>query len=228
MKDPRRLLEGDASELELRLLTLAQREQAPSAAPRRLAARLGVPVGMLGLEALGSGPAPLGSVAAPPAAVGAGAGSGLLHGIAGKLVLAGVLGALGGGLVVGVTGGASRPSTRVTPSPSVAPSTLPSPPLPSSASVGQLDREVAALARVRGALQAGRAQEALAALRAFEQQHPSSVLGQEAHALRIEALLAVRDVDAARAEGERFLRSYPDSPHRARVQALLRAARPLR
>lgn len=235
MKDPRRLLEGDASELELRLLTLVQHEEAPSAAPRRLAAQLGLPVSALGLQTIASGTQPVSSASGMPAAAaaaGAGVSTGWLHGVVGKLVLVGVLGALAGGAVVGVMAGSpsaspSAPSTAAataTASVSAAVAVAER----EVAAAGGLDGEVAELAKVRSTLHAGRAQEALVQLGSFERAHPASVLTQEARALRIEALLATRDMAAAHKEGASFLRSYPDSPHRARVQALLSAGRSLR
>ncbi|HEX6242027.1 MAG TPA: hypothetical protein VFZ61_14055, partial [Polyangiales bacterium] len=212
------------------------REQAPSAAPRRLAAQLGLPASaLLGLDAAGSMAQPAGSAAVPAASKAVGAGAGWLHGVAGKLVLAGVLGALGGGALVGMMSSRdpSTPASKST-SVSVSPSPSPSSAPPASAVVGGavpdgvLDREVAELARVRGELQAGKAEQALAGLASFEREHPASVLMQEARALRIEALLAKRELDAAQDEGARFLRAFPDSPHRVRVQALLRASHSLR
>ena len=46
-------------------------------------------------------------------------------------------------------------------------------------------------------------------------------MGPEASVLRIEALVAARDLDAAKREGEAFLRANPSSPYAPRVESLL-------
>jgi outer membrane protein assembly factor BamD (BamD/ComL family) len=86
-----------------------------------------------------------------------------------------------------------------------------------------LSREVAALAAVRALLKAGDSPGAIQALDRVAQERPRPVLEQEASALRIEALLSAHRVSDARALAERFLRAHPESPHGARVRALLRA-----
>jgi hypothetical protein len=83
-------------------------------------------------------------------------------------------------------------------------------------------REIEQLDTARGRLQRGQARAALAELDAYRRAHPRGVLAQEAALLRIEALSAAGDRDAARRHAERFLREHPNSPHEARIRALLR------
>jgi len=54
--------------------------------------------------------------------------------------------------------------------------------------------------------------------------YPHGILDQEREALTIEALVALGKVDEARARARAFERTYPASPHRARIEhALARA-----
>jgi hypothetical protein len=243
MMDPRRLLDGDASELELRLLSLAQREEAPSAAPRRLAAQLGLPAGLLGLDAAAHAADAAGSASTFPAAGVGLSSAGWLSGALGKLVLVGLVGSLGGaawwfgGLEVASTSSNTAPSagirTTTTASTSMAPDTVTAPPSAATTAAATeqrsaLTREVEALDRVRQAVRARDARAALRLLEDLERAHPARVLAQEAEALRVEALFAAGEGSAARARAEQFLAAHPHSPHAARVQALMRARGPQR
>jgi hypothetical protein len=240
MRDPRRLLEGDASELERSLLTLVQSECAPPAATQRLVAQLGLSSAGLGLAHAGAVAKQTGaSSIVPPAALGSGAG--LLSGLTGKLLLAALISGAGGAAWLGLVSFAPEtarveprmPATEhvvpvapetaeVAPAASqLAPPAVPAPKRGAEAS--GLSREVAALAAVRALLKAGDASGALYALDVAARERPRSVLEQEATALRIEALLAGHQVADAQTLAERFLRAHPNSPHVARVRALVRA-----
>ena len=81
--------------------------------------------------------------------------------------------------------------------------------------------EIESLDRARARLQRGDARAALGALDAYRRAHPAGVLQQEASLLRIEALVRSGDAAAARRVARAFLRDYPQSPHVARVRALL-------
>lgn len=248
MKDPRRLLEEDASALERSLLCAALAEEAPLGAETRLAAALGVP----SLLSLTSGAAVAHTSVAPPATASGLGGmggnvapgalaTGVLKTLAGKLVLAGLLAGVGTTLLVMWTS-PHAPSTPVSPprheeSPAAADAkselipTL-SKPVPDVSDhrtpAPSIAREVAALDAVQALVQAKRASAALMALDRYDADHPQSVLAQEAHVLRIEALLQGGAVAKARALAERFLHEHVQSPHAARVRALLRqvSARP--
>jgi hypothetical protein len=83
--------------------------------------------------------------------------------------------------------------------------------------------EVAALDRARGALAAGRWEEALRDLDAYRVSFPSGLLAPEASVLRIEALAAAgRCADASR-EASAFLARSPGAPQAARVRSLVDA-----
>lgn len=234
MRDPRRLLDGDASELERSLLGAAQAETAPAAAQERLLAQLGLGALAAGLSLPASAHA-ASSTSLPPAAGSAVAAS--ASGLGGKLLLTVLIGSLAGaGVWLGTSRSAPVPQPRATQAAASAPSTLeaiaPTPPgeaPPSPEPSAQvtapsaLSREVAELTSVRAQLRAGDARAALSALVTFAEAHPRSVLAQEADALRIEALLLAGQASAARVEAGRFLRAHPHSPHTARLKALLGA-----
>jgi hypothetical protein len=245
MRDPRRLLEGDASELEQRLLSLAQGEHAPHEAVQRLATQLGLSGAGLGFDAFDPAPGAASAGASsvvPPALLST--GTGLLHSWAGKLLLVSLLGGAGGAAWLSqrpaaapndrsVSVAPSQPAAAVRDSnPGIqsvreAPEQLPSPAGPRArldrdGQASALSREVAALAAVRAQLKTGAGRAALDALDAYARERAQPVLDQEATALRIEALLALREEKAARALADDFLHAHPDSPHLARVRALLR------
>jgi hypothetical protein len=82
-------------------------------------------------------------------------------------------------------------------------------------------REIADLDGARRLLGAGDARGALRALDTYDAEARSGMLRQEASLLRIEALAAAGDLASARRLARAFLRQHPQSPHEARVRALV-------
>jgi TolA-binding protein len=90
-----------------------------------------------------------------------------------------------------------------------------------TAAPSSIGRQVAALDRARAALDQGDAPRAGRLVDEYEAAYPAGEFRQEADVLRIEALVREgKSEDAARA-GRRFLATYPQSPHDARVRSLL-------
>jgi hypothetical protein len=107
--------------------------------------------------------------------------------------------------------------------PSAAPVPPPSPPAvksprPASSALGE---QVLELDRARRALAGGDPDGALKKIDAYESRFPRGALRDEAEVLRVEALLAAGDRVAAGRASDRFLAAHPDSPHAARVRALM-------
>jgi hypothetical protein len=73
----------------------------------------------------------------------------------------------------------------------------------------------------REALRAGDARAALALLAQARERFPAGVLGQERAALGVEASLQSGARAEALESGRRFLAAFPNSPHAARVRALI-------
>jgi TolA-binding protein len=87
-----------------------------------------------------------------------------------------------------------------------------------------LGEEVTELDRARRALADGDPAAALRRVEAYQARFPRGALTEEAEAVGVEALVATGDVVSARRAAGRFFAAHPDSPHGARVRALLRAA----
>ena len=87
-----------------------------------------------------------------------------------------------------------------------------------------LSAEVAALERAHAALAAHDAAGALQALDQYEAAFPSGRLASEEIVLRVQALLARGDEDAASALAERFFAGHPDSSYVSRLRDLLHDA----
>ncbi|RYZ07254.1 MAG: hypothetical protein EOO73_12880 [Myxococcales bacterium] len=102
-------------------------------------------------------------------------------------------------------------------------------PVPSAASSARLpdgqslSREIALIDGARRALTAGDAAAALRELDDHDRRARTGTLDREAQLLRIDALASAGRNDAARALAERYLVSYPNDPHAARLRALLAA-----
>jgi TolA-binding protein len=79
--------------------------------------------------------------------------------------------------------------------------------------------EVTIVDRIRAALSGGRPAEALRLL--DEHQSRMKTLWVEAQVLRVEALARAGSLQAARALGEQFIRTYPGTAHAARVREIL-------
>jgi hypothetical protein len=81
--------------------------------------------------------------------------------------------------------------------------------------------EIALIDEARRALQAGRAADALEALRRHRTEVKRQRLAPEAQYLEMEALFASGNASAARATARRLLATYPKGPHAARAQSIL-------
>jgi hypothetical protein len=87
-----------------------------------------------------------------------------------------------------------------------------------------LKAEIALLDSARRALRSGDSKRAERELREHSQRFSSGLLALEADVLRMESLLARGDRQAAAAAARNYLKSHPQSPHAARVRAVLAAA----
>jgi hypothetical protein len=84
-----------------------------------------------------------------------------------------------------------------------------------------LGEQVSALDAAHRALASGDAASAIRQLDDYEARFPEGALFEEAEVLRVEALVATGDRAAAERAGQRFLAAHPNSPHAARVRALI-------
>jgi len=100
---------------------------------------------------------------------------------------------------------------------------VPSPAAPASSASGSSDLhlEIIALDGVHRAIETGSPREALARLDDYGKRFPTGKLREEATVLRIEALHAGGDRQAAERLAERLLRDSPNTPYVARVRAAL-------
>jgi hypothetical protein len=101
-----------------------------------------------------------------------------------------------------------------------APLPAPEPASPPSVDASQLAEETAMLSEANAALRAGDPAAAQAALDRHAARFPAAILDVEAKVIRIDAVLRT-DHAAGVALGERFLATYPKSPHAKRVRSLL-------
>jgi hypothetical protein len=120
---------------------------------------------------------------------------------------------------------ASATSEPIAASPApVAPSAPSAPsakaPRPSSSALGE---QVLEVDRARRSLAGGDPADALRRIDAYEARFARGALRDEAEVLRVEALLGAGDRAAATRAADRFLAAHPDSPHAARVRALIGA-----
>jgi hypothetical protein len=91
-----------------------------------------------------------------------------------------------------------------------------------SASPQSIAHEIALLDSARNLLAQREPRAALTILEQYREQHASGTLRQEANLLRIEALVGVNDLPAARRLAKRFLAENPASPHGNRIRSLVR------
>jgi hypothetical protein len=113
---------------------------------------------------------------------------------------------------------ASAPSSEAI----AATTSRPSPSAASSASAGSsFPVELALMDGARAAIAAGDPAKALSMLDGYSERFPRGAMAPEAAVLRVEALVAAGDRDAARRAGDAFLRSHPSSPYGPRIQSLL-------
>jgi len=101
----------------------------------------------------------------------------------------------------------------------------PSRALPNTPSGARVADEVSALDGARSLLSSGRPAEALSALTAYEKAFPRPVLGEEALALKVEALVRAGRLPEAASLGNAFLERSPSSPVASRVRRSLGAAK---
>ena len=215
MRDPQRLLDTPASDLELRLLRAGAAEQPPPAALGRLAHALGVRL---------TESAPSAALHLPPTAAAATSTTKLSLFALGAVTLG--LAATG---VVWFTTRSPAPQGAEVPQAAHA---FPERPAPAAAErsaqpapgADSLSREIAFIDSVRKLLDTDRAPAALSSLQRYERDFPRAVLQQEADLLSIEAHLRAGQQPRARALATRFLQRHPDSPHSARVRELIDAA----
>ena len=92
---------------------------------------------------------------------------------------------------------------------------------PPSVVASALEREVQLLDAVKQALRQGDGREALSALGAYEREFARGALAPEARVLRVRALLAAGDREAAEQAARRVLESDPHGRHAAVVRALI-------
>jgi hypothetical protein len=100
----------------------------------------------------------------------------------------------------------------------------PSPALPASASLPDaqsLAHEVTTIDAARAALSAGRAANALAQVDGYFARARTGTLDREAELLRIDALTALGQRDAAAAHARAYAANYPRDPRLGRLRALL-------
>ncbi len=122
------------------------------------------------------------------------------------------------------------PNASAAPVPSAAampalPKDEPSAPTKSKGSGARVADEVSALDGARSLLSSGRPAEALSALTAYEKAFPRPVLGEEALALKVEALVRAGRLPEASSLGNAFLERSPSSPVASRVRRSLAAAK---
>lgn len=100
----------------------------------------------------------------------------------------------------------------------------PEPPVEAPVAASTLSAEVAALERAHAALAAQDAEAALLALDRYRTKFPAGRLASEETVLRVQALLARGDAEAATALADGFSAAHPDSPYVDRVRDLLHEA----
>jgi hypothetical protein len=81
--------------------------------------------------------------------------------------------------------------------------------------------ELVLVQRARGELRSGDASSALRTAREHQRLFPRGRLAEERERIAIEALSSLGRADPARARAERFLRRYPQSVHRDRIESLV-------
>jgi hypothetical protein len=94
-------------------------------------------------------------------------------------------------------------------------------PVPTGApeATASVEAEMEVIAEAREALRSGEGARALVLLDEHAHRYPSGALGEERDALRVASLCALGRVAEARAAATQFLRTFPESPHAARVRA---------
>jgi hypothetical protein len=240
-QDPKRLLDGGASDLERSLIGAIAGEQPSPELRDRMAQALGVPLAAAGLAATVAASQ---AAATAKTAAGIGAGAGVTAPLA--WISVGVVSLVLAGAIVGVGVWRNAPAKSL-PAPVISPATLPvlppaqpelglSPvvemPLNGSAPLAQprsrsvatardLRKQIAIIDAARAAISASAGERALDLLRQYQEKYQGGTFAPEAAALKIEALAKLGRAAEARAGAERFRAQYGESPQTDRV---LRAA----
>ncbi|HVY26171.1 MAG TPA: hypothetical protein VHB79_06445 [Polyangiaceae bacterium] len=238
MRDPERLLDDGASDLELALLRAGHTDVPSDKARQAALAALGLSGAVLSASssaaasstALSSGARVLAAkwwaVGALVTAAGA-AGLGYATFSGGPTAVPSVSATRPPMPAPRVTGPALEPMPEAAtppPSPAAIPrerGTTPQPHTSSSSGAPGIQEQIALIDRARSAVAAGQPAVAMAALDEYQRRFPGGVLTQEATLLRIETLLARGDKASAARLGQRFLQRYPRSAMAARVRALI-------
>ncbi len=242
---PERLLAGDATEFERRMMDALLEKRPSAAASARMARALGVSVTSIGTAAASKALAAKAGGSTMAAGTGASA--------AWAWISVGVVGLVTAGAVVGGRGWhARRPEPAPVPAARIAPA-APQPadvgPLAPSASAtvdrtpmvagpvhrdrlasrsGDLADEIALIDAAREALAAGAPQRALELLRRYQTRYALGNLRPEAAATTIEALVKLGRQAEARALATRFVAQHRGTLLAARVSRLVELSNPRR
>ena len=238
---PERLLTGDATDFERRVIDSALEKRPSAAASARMAKALGVTVTSIGTAAASKALAADAAASKVTAAASTSATS--------PWVSVVVIGLVAAGAVVGVRvwHRSSPVSSRLTAPPAPAQDT-PTPPGANGSSAGTFERtsspapplhrarvatttgdlrdEIALVDSARDALSVGSAPRALDILRRYQERYPSGSFRPEAAAVRIEALVKLGRAAEARALATRFVADHRGSLLATRVAELVGLAGP--
>jgi hypothetical protein len=91
--------------------------------------------------------------------------------------------------------------------------------VPESPTAPSIDAEIAAIDTARGALTAGRANEALSRVQSYRSTFATPHFADEADALEVQALAALGRTTEARQKAEQFLAAHAQSPYAQRVRS---------
>jgi hypothetical protein len=225
MKDPNRLLRGDASPLERLLLDASARERPPMELVARTRSALGLPPTPPPLtvrDALSSwGPKVL--LALAGAAL---VGTLVRHHQPAPVVSVGSAPAAAPAPVVTETPkqagspAAEAPTLSVDALP-LAPPEHAAPSSPTTTSADSLREEIAQIDKVRAAMRQGAPARALSELDTYRARFPRGVLQQESVVLRVQALMTSGQTAQAQSLGQSFLAHHPNSPHAEKIARIL-------
>lgn len=239
MKDPRRLLDFGADELELALLRAGDADR-----PRDAARRAAMVAAGLSGAAIASLPKTASGSAGVISATRVAAWKWWLLGAVSSVSLAGAgywTTARREPAVRAVAAPASAPSreqppradssTNAPPPPApdaesalVPERTVPTPAAPRAApalSAAGIETQIALIDRARSAAASGQPRTTLAVLDEYQKRYPNGVLLQEATLLRVESLLALGDRSSATRLGKAFLAQHPRSALAPRIRSLV-------